>query len=149
MPGNSWRAELYQGLGHGWEAAVSHDELGFDSHVKIHGMALARYWGNFYLRWRHQQVNSDASSGKGDRLTVRYYYEGDADHYVEASLSSGRSDDYGGTLIAASRSDSRGLAWYHFVTRDWGLKASWSQSNDSSSAGGRERSLSLGLSYRW
>lgn len=149
-PGTAWRAELYQGLGNGWEAAASHDELGFDSHVKIKGVALARYWGNFYLRWRHQQVSSDTSSGNGDRLTVRYYYEGDADHYVEANLSSGRSDDYGGTLTAtASRSDSRGLAWYHFVTRDWGLKASWSQATDSSSAASRERSLNLGLIYRW
>ena len=81
---------------------------------------------------------------------VRYYYEGDADHYVEANVSSGRSEDFGSTLLNnASRSDSRGLAWYHFLTRDWGFKTSFSQARDSSIAGERERSVSASLTFRW
>ena len=149
-PDTSWRMELYQSLGNAWELALSHDELGFNSRVKMDGVALAKYWGNFYLRWRHQRVQTDTSTGNGNRLMVRYYYEGDADHYVEANVSSGRSEDFGSTLLNnASRSDSRGLAWYHFVTRDWGFKTSFSQARDSSIAGERERSVSASLTFRW
>jgi YaiO family outer membrane protein len=148
-PGTSWRAELYQGIGQGWEVAASRDYLGFQSRVNIDGVALAKYWGSLYLRWRHQRVSSDASSGSGDRMVVRYYYEGDADHYLEGNVSNGRSDDFSGTLVSGSRSDSRGVVWYHFVTRNWGFKTSWSQSKDTSLPDGRERSLNAGLTYRW
>jgi YaiO family outer membrane protein len=148
-PAKSWRTELYQNVGSGWELAASHDHLGFTSNVKIDGISVGKYWGNFYARLRHQRVTSDGSAGQGDRFMVRYYYEGDADHYVEANISSGRSDDFSSAQLAGSRSDSRGLAWYHFVTRQWGFKASASQATDSASASGRERSFSVGLAYRW
>lgn len=148
-PSKSWRAEIYQNVGSGWELAASHDHLGFTSHVKIDGISVGKYWGNFYARLRHQRVTSEGSAGQGDRLMVRYYYEGDADHYVEANLSSGRSDDFSSAQLAGSRSDSKGLAWYHFVTRQWGFKTSVSQATDSASAGGRERTFNVGLAYRW
>ena len=136
-------------LGGGWELAVSRDVLGFGSGVRIDGVSAGKYWGNFFARWRHQQVKSDSSSGSGDRLFVRYYYEGDADHYVEANVSRGRSDDFSSALIQSSRSDSRGLVWYHFVTRDWGFKLSASESNDSSGSGSKARDLGIGLTRRW
>ena len=148
-PERSWRAELYQNVGAGWELAVSRDMLGFGSGVRIDGVSAGKYWGNFFARWRHQQVKSGSSSGAGDRLFVRYYYEGDADHYVEANVSSGRSDDFSSALIRSSRSDSRGLVWYHFVTRDWGFKLSASESNDSSGSGQKARDLGIGLTRRW
>lgn len=147
-PARSWRAELYQNVGGGWELAASHDFLGFGSGVRIDGVSAGKYWGNFFARWRHQQVSSDASSGKGDRFFVRYYYEGDADHYVEVNASRGRSDDFSSALIQPSRSDSRGVVWYHFVNRDWGFKLSASESNDTSS-GGKARDLGVGLTHRW
>lgn len=148
-PGTSWRAEIYQGVGQGWELAASHDELRFDTPVQIQGVAVGKYWGNFYVRWRHQEVRSKGSSGQGERFMVRYYYQGDADHFLEATASSGRSDDFATTLITPSRSDTRGWAWLHFLNREWGLKASWSESKDNSSARGRERSFNLGLTRRW
>ncbi len=148
-PARSWRAELYQNVGGGWELAASHDHLGFGSGVNIDGISVGKYWGNFFARWRHQRVKSDSSSGSGDRLFVRYYYEGDADHYVEANLSRGRSDDFSSALIQSSRSDSRGLVWYHFVTRDWGFKLSASRSMDSSGNGVRATDAGIGLTRRW
>lgn len=148
-PARSWRAELYQNVGGGWELAASRDFLGFGSGVRIDGVAAGKYWGNFFARWRHQQVSSDSSAGKGDRFFVRYYYEGDANHYVELNASKGRSDDFGSALIQQSRSDSRGVVWYHFVTRDWGFKLSASESNDSSAYNSKARDLGLGLTRRW
>jgi len=80
---------------------------------------------------------------------VRYYYEGDADHYVEANLSRGRSDDFSSALIQSSRSDSRGLVWYHFVTRDWGFKLSASRSTDTSGYGAKATDAGISLTRRW
>jgi YaiO family outer membrane protein len=146
-PSRAWRAELYQNVGGGWELAVSRDFLGFGSGVRIDGVSAGHYWGNFFARWRHQQVKSDRSSGQGDRFLVRYYYEGDADHYLEANVSSGRSDDFSTGLILPSRSDSRGVVWYHFVNRDWGFKLSASQSSDS--AGVKAHDAGVSLLRRW
>ena len=148
-PKQSWRAEIYQNIPGGWELAASHDHLGFVSDVNIDGIAVGHYWGNFYARLRHQRVLSNASSGSGDRFMVRYYYEGDADHYVELNASKGRSDDFSTAQIAGNRSDSKGVAWYHFLNRNWGLKVSASQANDTSAYGQKERSMNAGLSYRW
>ena len=148
-PGRAWRAELYQNVGGGWELAASRDYLGFGSGVRIDGVSAGKYWGNFFARWRHQRVQSDSSSGQGDRFFVRYYYEGDADHYVEANVSHGRSEDFSTGLILPSRSDSRGVVWYHFVNRDWGFKLSASQSKDSAGVGVSARDLGLSLVRRW
>jgi len=148
-PKRSWRAELYQNISGGWELAVSRDFLGFGSGVRIDGVSAGKYWGNFFARWRHQQVQSDSSSGQGDRFFVRYYYQGDADHYVEANASRGRSDDFSSALIQASRSDSRGLVWYHFVSREWGYKLSASESKDTAGYGAKIKDLGASLTRRW
>lgn len=148
-PDRSWRIELFQNLGSGWELAASHDELGFGSGVRIEGAAVGKYWGNFYARWRHQTVRSDSSLGKGDRFFIRYYYQGDADHYVEANVSQGRSDDFSSALLQTSRSDARGLVWYHFVDRVWGFKVGMSQSRDTSAYNARARDLTASLIRRW
>ena len=149
FPQRSWRAELYQNIEGGWELAASHDHLGFGSGVNIEGVSVGKYWGNFFARWRHQRVKSDTSAGSGDRFFVRYYYEGDADHYLEANASRGRSDDFGSALLQASRSDAYGAAWYHFVSRDWGFKLSASRSSDSSGSGVKATDVGISLTRRW
>lgn len=148
-PNRSWRVELFQNIGGGWELAASHDELGFGSGVRIQGVAVGRYWGDFFARWRHQTVKSDSSSGRGNRLLVRYYYQGDADHYVEANASQGRSDDFSSALSQSSQSDSRGVVWYHFLNRHWGFKLGLSESHDSSAVNARARDVSASLIRRW
>lgn len=149
FPKRAWRAELYQNISGGWELAASRDFLGFGSGVRIDGVSVGKYWGDFFARWRHQQVHSDSSSGRGDRFFVRYYYLGDADHYVEAKASRGRSDDFGSTLIDRSSSNSRGLVWYHFVTREWGFKLSASESKDTAGFGAKSKDLGVSLTRRW
>jgi YaiO family outer membrane protein len=148
-PLRSWRAELYQNISGGWELAASRDFLGFGTGVRIDGVSAGKYWGNFFARWRHQRVQSDSSSGQGDRVFVRYYYQGDADHYVEANASRGRSDDFSSALNNTSSSDSRGLVWYHFVSREWGFKLSASESTDTAGFGAKSQDLGVSLTRRW
>ena len=148
-PARSWRAELYQNVGGGWEVSASRDALDFSSAVRIDGVSLGKYWGNFYARWRHQQVRSDNSSGRGNRFVLRYYYRGDADHYLEANASRGRSDDFASAQLQTGRSNARGLAWTWWPQPGWGFKLGWSESRDTEVYGQRARDITLGLTRRW
>lgn len=148
-PARAWRAELFQNVGTGWEVAASHDFLGFDPGVQINGVSLGKYWGNFFVRWRHQQVQSGTSSNTGDRVFVRYYYRGEADHFVEVNLTRGRSDVFSTGLILLSRSDARGVVWSHFVTRQWGFRLSAADSRDTAGLGNRALDSSISLVRRW
>lgn len=147
FPSKSGRLELYQGVGSGWELSASYDYLGFDSHVRINGLSVGKYWGNFYARWRRQLVRTDNSAGSGDSLILRNYYKSDADHYFELNVSQGQSDVKGTAQSPLTQSDSWGLVWTNFIARDWGLKLSISQSNDTAS--GHEDNVSLSLSHHW
>jgi hypothetical protein len=80
---------------------------------------------------------------------VRYYYQGDADHYVEANASSGRSNEFVSALINTSSSNSRGLVWYHFVTSEWGFKFSASHSKDTAGYVANIQNLGVSLTRRW
>lgn len=147
FPANAGRVELYQALGGGWEASLSEDVLGFDSRVNIHGMTLGKYTGNWYLQLRHQHIALEGSHSKGQRLLARYYYAGDADSYVEASVNSGRSDDPLSLSGARARSGGGSLTWVRYWSRDWGTRAGASVARGAKDA--RERGVSVGLYRRW
>jgi YaiO family outer membrane protein len=147
FPGNAGRAELYQGLGNGWELSASDDVLGFASRVNIYGVTLGRYTSNFYLQWRHQAIVSAGSHGAGERLLGRWYYLGDGDTYAELSVNSGRSDDPLSLVGGRARSGGGGFAWVRYWTPRWGTRVSGSVSR-ASNAGG-ERALAFSLYRRW
>lgn len=146
FPGHSGRIELYQSLGAGWEASVSEDLLGFASRVNIHGIALARYSGNFYVQLRHQRIVSGDTHSSGDRLLARWYYTGSGDSYLEATANRGRSDDplsFGG---GRARSGGGSLTWVHYLSRDWGGRIGAGMAR---SGAARERGLTIGVYRRW
>lgn len=147
FPANAGRVELYQALGRGWELSLSDDVLGFDERVNIYGVGLARYFGNFYVQLRHQNIVSDGSHGSGDRLLGRYYYRGDADSYVELRVNRGRSDDALSLNGGRTRSGGGGIDVLHYFTRDWGGRFGASLSRDGGA--GRERGVTFALYRRW
>jgi YaiO family outer membrane protein len=148
FPPNSGRVEVWQSLGGGWEGSLSDDVLGFEgSRVNIYGISLGKYTGNFYLLLRHQSITSPGSHSNGDRFLGRYYYRGDADSYVEMTLNRGRSDDAQSLVGGQTRSGGGSLGWSHYLSEDWGLKASISASR--AGVGENERSISVGVSHRW
>ncbi|MFD2365342.1 YaiO family outer membrane beta-barrel protein [Pseudoduganella sp. GCM10020061] len=148
FPDTSWRAELYQGVGNGWELSASTDRLDFDtSRVRIHGVGVAKYVGNFYLLLRHTDIKSSGSSSTGDRALVRYYYRGDADSYIEAAASRGRSDDPLSLSGGRSSSGERSVNFVSYVTRHWGYRVGATFARQDS--GGRERGVSASLYRRW
>jgi YaiO family outer membrane protein len=149
FPANAGRVELWQALGQGWEASLSDDVLGFDSRVNIVGASLARYFGDFYVQLRHQNIVSQGSHSTGERLLARWYYAGDADNYLELSANSGRSDDPLSLVGGRARSGGGGVNWVRYFTPQWGGKIGATFSRSASGAGGNQRGLSFALYRRW
>lgn len=148
FPSYSWRAELYQSVGNGWELSAGDDRLNFGgARVDIYGIGVARYFGDFYVRLRHTNIVSDNSRSSGDRLVGRYYYAGNGDDYFEAAISRGRSEDP--LALAGGRQQSGGgsLSFVKYPTQRWGYKLGVSYARDDIT--GSERGLSGSLFLRW
>ena len=147
-PHNSWRAELFQGVGTGWELSVSHDQLAFGgTPVRMYGLGLGKYVGNFYVRVRHLIIPGGNGKSVSDRLLGRYYYSGDADNYFELNAGSGRNDD---PLVIANGKENHssvGAVFVHYPSTQWGYKIGFDYAKESNSF--RERDYSLALYRRW
>lgn len=150
FPEYAWRAELFQGVGSGWELSASYDNLHFSSSdVDIYGVGVGKYVGNFYVRGRALYIPGGSGSGVRYRGLGRYYYNGDADSYVEINAGTGRSsqDIIRGSGLDNSRVRSVGAAWSTYVTPRWGFKIS----ADYSSGDGAytERGIGASIQARW
>lgn len=92
FPRTLYRAEIFQGVGHGWELSASYERLNFPTPIALYGTSVAKYLGDWYVRWRHLYVPGTAgnpSLGNSDQLLIRDYYLGDADNYLQATASYG------------------------------------------------------------
>lgn len=148
FPRYSWRAELFQSVGAGWELSASDDRLHFGTaRVDIYGFGLARYYGNFYVRWRHTNIVSEDSRSSGDRVAARYYYAGNGDDYLEGAISRGRSEDPLALAGGRVQSGGGGVTVVRYITPRVGLRLGASYARDSVS--GSEKTLSAGMTLRW
>lgn len=148
LPRQSWRTELFQGVGSGWELSASIDHLRFSTDTEFYGVGVGRYVGNWYLRYKLQHVPGVSSGSWSHRVVVRNYYRGNADDYLEVSGSNGRSSDLdrSGALVRNSNA-SLGVSWTRYVRPDWGFKLGVGYSDDAD--GFDERQFSLALYRRW
>jgi len=148
LPRESWRVELFQGFGQGWEWSASYDHLQFSSGTDIYGVGVGRYVGNFYMRYKAQHVPGAGSGSLSHRGLVRYYYAGNADDYFEVRGGNGRSDDldrFG--RIVSDNSSSIGVAFVKFFHPQWGIRlgAGYSDGSD----GFDEARVNAALYTRW
>jgi YaiO family outer membrane protein len=148
-PDYAWRAEVFQGVGHGWELSGSYDRLGFSSPVDIYGAGVAKYTGNFYLRGRVLYVPGDGGHSLGFRGQVRYYYAGDGDNYLEFNAGYGRSSDLPGNngLVTRKPSTSASVAFVKYPSPRWGFKVGLDYGDDAD--GITERGVFGSLYRRW
>lgn len=148
MANQAWRAELFQGIGSGWELSASIDHLRFSADTEFYGLGVGRYVGNWYLRYKLQHVPGASSGSWSQRAVVRNYYRGNADDYLEFSAGHGRSMDLDrfGALVRNSNA-SFGVNWVRYFRQGWGFKLGGGYADD---AGGfNEQQLSLALYRRW
>lgn len=150
-PETSWRAEVFQGVGQGWELSAGLDQLLFRSTtVDIYSLGVGKYVGAWYLRWKHLFTYSDSSEGNSDQLLGRWYYAGNGDDYLEFRAGKGRStQDLAGTAgsTATRDSSSAGIAYANFPHPQWGFKvgASYGDEADAFVA----RGINATLYHRW
>ena len=141
-------AELYQGVGGGWELAPGVRVMRYAStDVPVYSLAAGRYVGDWYLRARATAAPQSGGVGAGGAFVVRRYF-GNATELVEASAADGRDVVTlapGVTELRASRSA--------FVRGQRMLTATVGGSLAASVAeeGGlpRRRGVELGLFLRW
>lgn len=151
FPENAWRAELFQGVGDGWEISGSYDHLEFGgSDTDMYGVGVGRYFGNFYARYRLLHVPGVGSGSLSHRAQLRYYYAGNADDYFEVTAGNGRShelDNSGFDRVVGSSHSSFGVSYVNYFAPHWGFKVGAGLANDVD--GFDERSISATLYSRW
>ncbi|GAB3100307.1 YaiO family outer membrane beta-barrel protein [Lysobacter terrae] len=152
FPENAWRAELFQGVGNGWELSGSYDHLEFGgADTDMYGLGVGRYFGNFYARYRALHVPGVGSGSLSHRGQLRWYYAGNADDYFEVSAGHGRSHEreFGGGFdrVVADSHSSFGLTYVKFFAPRWGFKLGADFANDVD--GFDERSVTATLYTRW
>jgi YaiO family outer membrane protein len=126
-PYDSYRVEIFQGAGTGWELSGSYDHMDFrPTNVDIYGVGLGKYTGNWYLRWRTLFIPSPAETGKSHRALARYYYAGNGDDYIEIHGGFSRGGEFvqGTEIIESTRGHSYGAAFQKYFYRRWGIKIS-------------------------
>lgn len=151
-PEQAYRAELFQGVGRGWEPSLSYDHMSFShTDVDMYGVGLGKYFGNWYLRWRTLFIPSLGTLGVSHRALARYYFSGNADDYVELNggFSHGSELLPHSVLVNVTSSATVGAQIQKFFTPRFGLwlTASWSDEHTSNPF--IERDLSLTLLFRW
>lgn len=151
-PQYSYRAELFQGVGRGWEPSLSYDYMSFTrSTVDMYGVGLGKYLGNWYLRWRTLLIPSSTGSGVSHRAIARYYYSGTADDYVELNGGFAHGSELlpHSVLVDVTSSWTLGAQVQKFFTPRWGLWFTASVSDERTSNPFLERDASLRLLVRW
>lgn len=148
LPRQAWRAEVFQGVGSGWELSASVDHLRFSGDTEFYGIGVGRYVGNWYGRYKLQHVPGVGNGSWSHRVLLRNYYKGDADDYLEVSASSGRSTDMDrfGTVVRDSNA-AVGVAWKHYFAPNWGFKIGLGYADDD--GGYDEQRVSASLYTRW
>ena len=126
-PDDSYRVEIFQGVGKGWELSGSYDHMDFTTtNVDMYGVGLGKYTGNWYLRWRTLFIPAPAKLGISHRALARYYYAGNGDDYAEINGGFGEGGEFvqGTTIIETTRGSSFGAAFQRYFLPRWGIKIS-------------------------
>jgi len=151
-PRQAYRAELFQGVLHGWEPSVSYDHMSFtNSTVDMYGVGLGKYVGNWYLRWRTLFIPSSPTLGVSHRAIARYYFSGNADAYLELNGGFGRGSELlpHSVVVNVTSSWSAGAQIQKYFTRQWGIWLTAGYSDEHAANPFLERDASLTLLFRW
>jgi YaiO family outer membrane protein len=151
FPDTAYRAELFQGVGTGWELSGSYDHMDFGpGNVDMYGAGLGKYVGDWYVRWKTLFIPSSAKLGISHRVVARYYYAGNGDDYAEINGGFGEGGEFlqGTGIIETTRSHSAGAAFQKYLDPRWGFKVSAGYGVDNKYPF-TERSVSANIMRRW
>lgn len=141
---DAWRAEIYQGVGQGWEVSAGVDHLRFpSSSVDIYSLGVGKYAGNFFIRARTRYVPSSGS--RSHQVAVRYYYAGNGDDYLEGSAGTGRGEEEFRGFVVDDDSHTLAVSYVRYVRPGLGFKLGARHVDGLVD----ERQLTAGLLLRW
>ncbi len=117
-------AELYQGVGAGWELSAGYRRMSYaGGGVDVWAASAAKYAGNWYLRVRGTLVPTAGTVGGALGLLVRRYLAS-SDDLVDVSASAGKDVvTLGPALLEVRSTTEAALRVQRFVTPRWGLSA--------------------------
>jgi YaiO family outer membrane protein len=154
FPRDSYRAEVFQGIGKGWELSGSYDHLDFTgSSTSLYGVGIGTYTGDWYFRWRTLFIPSAARLGVSNRALARYYYAGNSDDFIEINggFSSGGDFVQGTTIVEATRGHGFGAVYQTYFDPRWGCKVAAGYYDEKTTVEQSivEKSISLKVMTRW
>jgi YaiO family outer membrane protein len=148
LPRSDVTAELYQGIGRGWEASAGYRRMNYAGRgVDLWGASLGKYVGNWYVVARATAVPQSGRLGGGAWLLVRRYLQ-TADDYVDVSGGAGSEvATLAADSIAVSHTQFLAARAQHFVSPRVGLTlgATWNVQQGIPA----RRGLTFGAMYRW
>jgi YaiO family outer membrane protein len=127
FPNDSYRIEIFQGVGKGWEPSISYDHLDFTTtNVDMYSLGLGKYTGNWYFRWRTIFVPSSAALSISHHVLARYFFSGNADDYFEINGGFGHGGEFlaGTTIVKTTRNKSYGAVFQKYINPRWGFEIS-------------------------
>jgi len=151
-PRQAYRAELFQGIGRGWEPSLSYDHMSFTStKVDMYGVGFGKYVGNWYLRWAHalDPVHDTRSLPPCRRALLPLGKRGRLRRAERRLRPPGSELLPHSVLINVTSSWTAGAQMQKFFTRGWGIWLTGSVSDEHTSNPFVERDASLTLLFRW
>jgi YaiO family outer membrane protein len=141
-------AEVFQGVGGGWEASAGYRRMSFSgSGVNLWSASLAKYVGNWYVVARGTAVPQSGKLGGGVGLLVRRYFQS-ANDFLDVSGGTGSEVvTLGADSVNVSRSQSLSVRLQHFVSARVGLTIA--ATFDTQQGIPNRRGLVFGGLYRW
>ena len=148
LPKLVYSAEIFQGLGKGWEISASYRNMRWGGKpVSIYGSSVAKYVGNWYLRERTTYVPNADGYGLSIAGFARLYFS-TVDDFFEIGAGKGKtlelsnfgSDHEYDNFFIVARLEK-------FLNHRMGFVLSTVYENDEQ--GPDSRNLSLGIKRRW
>ena len=148
LPKLVYSAEIFQGLGKGWELSAWYRYMGWvGKRVGIYGASVAKYVGDWYLRERTTFVPEKDGYTLSIAGFVRRYFA-TVDDFLEVGVGTGKKLE---TSSVHSDLESKSLfisvRLEKFVTTRIGLVLSGSYEDGETTP--TRRGLSLGIKHRW
>lgn len=148
LPRGDWMAELYQGVGNGWEVSGFYRHMDFArDNADIYGGSIAKSIGDWYLRARASTSRGGGDAGSFVSGAIRRYLK-TTDDFIEVSGGSGREViNLGQGLNRTVRNYSVGGKLQYYLTPQLGFYLNGSLEDPDNYA--TRVTTGGGLLFRW
>jgi YaiO family outer membrane protein len=106
FPGSRYGGEVYKSLPNAFEASLGLRQLNFSSSNVVYTASIGKYYGNYWLSYRHYYTPSTSNSGQ---IWIRRYFA-DVDDYMTFKIGLGVSPDEDVSTLAIYQLNSQRMS---------------------------------------